>query len=110
MRSMGMALVFAGVFAGCSRTTISYVASEFVDRAGIEGEPIPLDSNGPNYDKRYDDYFKRIRGMIKSQWVYPCIKHSLKPCEYLYADTVLDPAGENSGEEGGGYGARAHPS
>ena len=99
MRSMGMALVFAGVFAGCSRTTISYVPSEFVDRAGIEGEPIPLDSNGPNYDKRYDDYFKRIRGMIKSQWVYPCIKHSLKPCRpcllqwagATYSDLALRP-------------------
>src|SRR5262249_48544970 len=38
----------------------------------------------------YDDYFKRIRGMIKKQWAYPCVKHSFRPCEYLDADLVLE--------------------
>src|SRR5438270_657545 len=38
--------------------------------AGIEGEPIPLDSSDP----RYNDYLDRVRRMIKEKWGYPCIK------------------------------------
>src|SRR5439155_440999 len=38
--------------------------------AGIEGEPIPLDSADP----KYNDYLERVRRMIKEKWGYPCIK------------------------------------
>src|SRR5207253_10811316 len=38
--------------------------------AGIESEPIPLDSSDP----RYNDYLDRVRRMIKEKWGYPCIK------------------------------------
>jgi protein TonB len=36
-------------------------------RGGIEGEPIPLNTKDP----RYNDYFDRLRRMIKDKWVYP---------------------------------------
>jgi protein TonB len=36
-------------------------------RAGIEGEPIPLDTKDP----RYTDYFERIRRQIRANWIYP---------------------------------------
>jgi len=87
-RSAIMVLALAGVLANCSR--VSYVPSESVDHAGIEGEPMPLDSTDPKYDKRYDEYFRRARGMIKKQWAYPRVKHSFRPCEYLDADLVLE--------------------
>lgn len=36
-------------------------------RGGIEGEPIPLDTQDP----KYTDYFDQIRRRIKANWVYP---------------------------------------
>ena len=36
-------------------------------RAGVEGEPVPLDTTDP----RYTDYFDRIRRRIKENWIYP---------------------------------------
>ncbi|HEY3066196.1 MAG TPA: TonB family protein [Methylomirabilota bacterium] len=37
-------------------------------RGGIEGEPIPLDSDDP----RFSEYLDRIRRLIRSKWGYPC--------------------------------------
>lgn len=34
---------------------------------GVEGEPIPLDTQEP----KYQDYFNKIRDKIKSKWIYP---------------------------------------
>ncbi len=56
-------------------------------RAGIEGEPIPLDSKDP----KYNDYLDRIRRMIKSKWVYPCVKNRASgECEYKSAQLVIE--------------------
>ena len=50
--------------------------------AGIEGEPIPLDSADP----KYNDYLDRVRRMIKEKWGYPCIKDvSTGHCDYKSA-------------------------
>ena len=50
--------------------------------AGIEGEPIPLDSADP----KYNDYLERVRRMIKEKWGYPCIKDvSTGHCDYKSA-------------------------
>jgi TonB family protein len=47
--------------------------------AGIEGEPLPLDSTDP----RYNDYLDGLRRMIKERWGYPCVKdHATGRCEY----------------------------
>src|SRR5436309_400773 len=54
--------------------------------AGIEGEPIPLDSSDP----RYNDYLDRVRRMIKEKWGYPCIKDvSTGNCDYKSARLVI---------------------
>jgi outer membrane biosynthesis protein TonB len=54
--------------------------------AGIEGEPIPLDSSDP----RYNDYLDRIRRMIKEKWGYPCIKDLASGhCDYKSARLVI---------------------
>jgi TonB family protein len=54
--------------------------------AGIEGEPIPLDSK----DTRYSDYLNRVRRMIKSKWIYPCVKDpATSECEYKAAKLVI---------------------
>ena len=36
-------------------------------RGGVEGEPIPLDTQDP----KYQDYFNQVRERIKSKWIYP---------------------------------------
>ncbi|MGH7397462.1 MAG: energy transducer TonB, partial [Candidatus Rokuibacteriota bacterium] len=36
-------------------------------RGGVEGEPIPLDTQEP----KYQDYFNQVRERIKSKWTYP---------------------------------------
>jgi TonB family protein len=36
-------------------------------RGGVEGEPIPLDTQEP----KYQDYFNKIREKIKANWIYP---------------------------------------
>jgi len=54
--------------------------------AGIEGEPIPLDSRDP----KFNDYLDRIRRMIKEKWGYPCIKDpSTGHCDYKSARLVI---------------------
>ncbi|MBI2160319.1 MAG: TonB family protein [Candidatus Rokubacteria bacterium] len=56
-------------------------------RAGIEGEPIPLDSKDP----KYNEYLDRIRRMIKAKWVYPCVKNdAIGRCEYKSAQLVIE--------------------
>jgi len=54
--------------------------------AGIEGEPIPLDSTDP----KYNDYLDRVRRMIKEKWGYPCIKDTATGhCDYKSARLVI---------------------
>ena len=54
--------------------------------AGIEGEPIPLDSNDP----KFNDYLERIRRMIKEKWGYPCVKDLANGhCDYKSARLVI---------------------
>jgi TonB family protein len=56
-------------------------------RAGIEGEPIPLDSTNP----RYSDYLDRVRRMIKEKWGYPCVRNTnTRDCEYKTAQLVIE--------------------
>ena len=56
-------------------------------RAGIEGEPIPLDSADP----RYSDYLDQVRRRIKDKWGYPCVKNdSTHECEYKTAQLVIE--------------------
>jgi outer membrane biosynthesis protein TonB len=48
-------------------------------RAGIEGEPVPLDSKDPDFS----DYLERVRQLIKKHWSYPCVKNTdTRECEY----------------------------
>jgi outer membrane biosynthesis protein TonB len=54
--------------------------------AGIEGEPIPLDST----DAKFNDYLDRVRRMIKEKWGYPCIKDlATGNCDYKSARLVI---------------------
>jgi outer membrane biosynthesis protein TonB len=54
--------------------------------AGIEGEPIPLDSSDP----KYNDYLDRVRRMIKEKWGYPCVKNvATGHCDYKSARLII---------------------
>jgi outer membrane biosynthesis protein TonB len=56
-------------------------------RAGIEGEPIPLDSKDP----QYSDYLDRVRRMIKEKWAYPCVKEGASGrCDYKSTSLVIE--------------------
>jgi TonB family protein len=56
-------------------------------RAGIEGEPIPLDSTDP----RYSDYLDQVRRRIKAKWGYPCEKNlETRECEYKTTDLMVE--------------------
>jgi TonB family protein len=56
-------------------------------RAGIEGEPIPLDST----DARYSDYLDQVRRRIKDKWGFPCVKNeSTRACEYKTAQLIIE--------------------
>ena len=56
-------------------------------RAGIEGDPIPLNST----DKRFADYLNRVKLMIQDKWAYPCVKSSdTRECEYKSAQLVVE--------------------
>jgi hypothetical protein len=47
-------------------------------RGGIEGEPIPLDSE----DSRYSDFLDQVRRKIKEKWGFPCVKNPrTRECE-----------------------------
>lgn len=54
-------------------------------RGGIEGEPIPLDSDNP----RFNDYLEQVRRRIQANWVYPCLK-SGQNCEYREATLEIE--------------------
>ena len=61
-------------------------AAETVDRHGIEGEPIPLDSK----DAELSDYLKQVKGLIQKKWAYPCVKDATTgQCEYKSAKLVI---------------------
>jgi len=63
--------------------------------AGIEGEPIPLDSTDP----RYSDYLDQIRRRIKEKWGYPCEKNEqTKVCEYRSTQLLIDFGINKNGE------------
>jgi TonB family protein len=56
-------------------------------RAGIEGEPIALDSKDP----RYTDYLDRVRRAIKEKWGFPCVKnHATHECEYKTTHLIIE--------------------
>jgi len=54
-------------------------------RGGIEGDPIPLDSDNP----RFNDYLEQLRRRIQEKWVYPCIKAG-QNCEYREATLEIE--------------------
>ncbi|MGH7356072.1 MAG: TonB C-terminal domain-containing protein, partial [Candidatus Rokuibacteriota bacterium] len=56
-----------------------------LDRGGIEGEPIPLESKDP----RFNDYFEKIRQAIKSKWGYPCVKQGVE-CDYKTTELIVE--------------------
>jgi TonB family protein len=56
-------------------------------RAGIEGEPIPLDSSDP----KYTDYLDQVRRRIKEKWGFPCVKNdSTRQCEYKTTQLLIE--------------------
>ncbi|HEV8585307.1 MAG TPA: TonB family protein [Methylomirabilota bacterium] len=56
-------------------------------RAGIEGEPIPLDSANP----KYSDYLDQVRRRIKDKWGFPCVKNeTTRQCEYKTTQLVIE--------------------
>jgi TonB family protein len=56
-------------------------------RGGIEGEPIPLDSQDP----RYSDYLERVRRKIQGNWSYPCMKNPVTHvCEHKGAQLIVE--------------------
>jgi periplasmic protein TonB len=55
--------------------------------AGIEGEPIALDSKDP----RYSDYLDRVRRAIKEKWGFPCVKNlTTHECEYKTTQLIIE--------------------
>jgi len=46
-------------------------------RGGIEGDPIPLDSD----DARYSDYLEQVRRRIKEKWGFPCVRKPGGECQ-----------------------------
>lgn len=64
-------------------------------RAGIEGEPIALDSTDP----RYSDYLDQVRRRIKDKWGYPCEKNDVtKECEYKTTQLMIEFGIAKNGE------------
>jgi TonB family protein len=56
-------------------------------RAGIEGEPIPLDSTDP----RFSDYLDQVRRRIKANWSFPCVKNeATRGCDYKSTDLLVE--------------------
>jgi len=63
--------------------------------AGIEGEPIPLDSTDP----RYSDYLEQVRRRIKEKWGYPCEKNEqTRVCEYRSTQLLIAFGIQKNGE------------
>jgi TonB family protein len=46
-------------------------------RGGIEGDPVPLDSE----DARYSDYLEQVRRRIQEKWGYPCVRRPGGECQ-----------------------------
>jgi TonB family protein len=46
-------------------------------RGGIEGDPIPLDSE----DARFSDYLEQVRRRIKDKWGFPCVRKPGGECQ-----------------------------
>src|SRR5687767_6062090 len=64
-------------------------------RAGIEGEPIQLDSTDP----RYSDYLDQVRRRIKDKWGYPCEKNDVtRECEYKTTQLMIEFGIAKNGE------------
>lgn len=56
-------------------------------RAGIEGDPVPLDTADP----KYSDYLLRVKRQIEAKMVYPCIKdNGAQTCEYKSVELMLE--------------------
>ena len=56
-------------------------------KGGIEGEPIPLNSDDPNLA----DYLQRVKRAIERHWAVPCIKNSQTgECEGRNADFLIE--------------------
>ena len=56
-------------------------------RAGIEGDPVPLDTADP----KYSDYLLRVKRQIEAKMVYPCIKDTgMQTCEYKSVELMLE--------------------
>jgi len=56
-------------------------------RAGIEGDPVPLDTADP----KYSDYLLRVKRQIEAKMVYPCIKGTgAQTCEYKSVELMLE--------------------
>jgi TonB family protein len=63
--------------------------------AGIEGEPIPLDSTDP----RYSDYLEQVRRRIKEKWGYPCEKNEqTQVCEYRSTQLLIEFGIQKNGQ------------
>jgi TonB family protein len=90
-RFVTQALVLAILLTGCA-TVKSPVLPESQELPGMELAPIPLDSL--NFDSKYNDYFPRVRQMIKDKWRYPCVtvKYWLlgSRCDYKTTRLVID--------------------
>ena len=56
-----------------------------IDRAGIGGDPIPLESEDP----RYGEYFAKVRQRIQAKWSFPCVNESEK-CELKTTELVVE--------------------
>lgn len=56
-------------------------------RGGITGEPIPLDTPGPDYR----DYFEQLRRMIQAKMGWPCAHRSRdRDCEDRNAELFIE--------------------
>jgi len=58
-----------------------------IGRGGIEGTPIPLNSQDPDFN----DYLERVRVLIQKNWTYPCVKNEdTRVCEHKSAQLVIE--------------------
>ena len=56
-------------------------------RGGIEGEPVPLDSQDP----KFSEYMAEVKRKIQSNWGFPCVRNAAtKECEYRSAQLVIE--------------------
>ena len=56
-------------------------------RGGIEGDPIPLDSD----DARFSEYLEQVRRRIKENWGYPCVRNAVtRECKVHETSLLVD--------------------